>query len=347
LDEFVRSSKNRLRILLVEDEKEQAWSVETWLGRLGQHVETVGSAEAALESLEKSLPDLALVDVGLPGMDGVALAQRILDLYPGVRVVSATDWARADRMTDALNGLRERGVELLMKPLLPEDLLRIIEQEKPQTAELRKLESDIQAPLLLNRAANQKLANALRTLLQQARKRLGFELGILFAFDANNRSVSILELAGDAYLARHAIPSLVYSPVRDVAEDGDTLFSGEILPAERNRFKYLYELYPTLGACIGLKVPTQSKLHYALFLLDKHPKSIPEEYKLYAEAIALAIGSVLEHNLFRERAIVIQRTALIGHLTSALVHEINNLISPLYTRIDGIRRNVDFLEKRD
>lgn len=347
LDEFLRSAKKRLHILLVEDEKEQAWSVETWLRQLEQRVEIVGSADAALKFLQKNQPDLALVDVGLPDMDGVTLAQRILDQYPAVRVVSATDWARADRMTDALNNLREQGVELLMKPLLPEDLLRIIDQEKPQLAELRKLETEVKAPLMLSRAVNQKLSGALKTLLQQARRRLGFELAILFAFDANNRSVSIVEVAGEAYLARHVTPSLVYSPVRDVAEDGDTLFSGEILPAEHNRFKYLYELYPTLSACIGLKVPTQSKLNYALFLLDKHPKAIPEEFKLYTEAIALSIGSVLEHNLFRERSIVIQRTALIGHLTSALVHEINNLISPLYTRIDGIRRNVDFLEKRD
>lgn len=347
LDEFLQTPHKRLHILLVEDEKEQAWSVETWLRRLKQQVDTAPTATAALEFLQTTQPDLVLVDVGLPDMDGISLARQIVNAYPSVRVVSATDWARADRLTDALNSLYEQGVELLMKPLLPEDLLQIIDREAQQPLALRRLSEEIGAPSTLTHTANQKLANAIKSLLQQARRRLGFEVSILFAFDPNNRSVSIIETSGDAHLARHVIPSLVYSPVRDVIEDGDILFSGELLPSEHNRFKYLLELYPELNACIGLKIPVQSKQHYAIFLLDRHVKHIAEEHKFYIEAIALSIGSVLEHNLFREQAVIVQRTALIGHLTSALVHEINNLIAPIYTRIDGIRRNIDFLEKRN
>ncbi len=347
LDEFLRNAKKRYHILLVEDEEDQAWSVATWLRRLEQRVDVVGNSTAALDFLQAQQPDLALVDVGLPGMDGVALAHHILDTYPDMRVVSATDWARADRMTDALNALMRRGVELLMKPLLPEDLLRILDQDQPQAGTVRRLENNPKTPLTLSNAASRKMSSALKFLLQQVRRRLGFELAILFVFDANNRSISIAELVGDGIVNKYAIASLIYSPVRDVAEDGDTVFASDISTEEHNRFRYLFELYPSLSACVGLPVSSQSKLSYALFLFDRHYKALGEEQKLFAEAIALAMGSTLERNLFRERAIVIQRTALIGHLTSTLVHEINNLITPLHTRVDSVRRTLEFIEKRD
>lgn len=347
LDEFLRNIKKRCHILLVEDEEDQAWSVATWLRRLEQRVDVASNAPAALDFLKTQQPDLALVDVGLPGTDGVALAHQILDTYPEVRVVSATDWARADRMTDALNALMKRGVELLMKPLLPEDLLRILDQDQPQPGKVRRLETGPKTPLTLANAANRKISSALKTLLQQVRRRLGFEMAILFAFDANNRSITIAESAGEGAINKYAVASLIYSPVRDVAEDGDVVFAGDVSAEGHNRFKYLFELYPSLAACVGMPVPAQSKLRYALFLFDRHHKNLGEETKIFAEAIALAMGSALERNLLRERALVIQRTALIGHLTSTLVHEINNLITPLHTRVDSVRRTLEFIEKRD
>jgi len=346
LKEFIQSEKPIHHILLVEDEPEQAFSVNNWLKRMGQRVEWRDSAEEALDFLEETQPDIALLDVGLPTMNGIKLGQIIMERWPSVRVICATDWARADRMTSELEAIQSEGAELLMKPLLQEDLLRLLKEES-QPTKLQKLDVGTKAPLKLTNLATLKVTSSIRSLLQQCRKRLGFEQAILFSFDPAHRAVSIVESMGEADLVRHAIASLTFSPVRDVAEDKDTILIDELKPADQNRFRYLLELYPDLISCIGIPVTARLKFDHALFLFDKHSKEISEEKKLFAEAIALTLGTILEQNSFREKFILIQRMALIGHLTSALVHEINNIIGPLANRLESVQSNVGFLQKKD
>ncbi len=61
----------RPRVLVVEDDRDIASLVGTYLERDGAEVEIAGSAEAALESLSCAEPDLVLLDLGLPGADGL------------------------------------------------------------------------------------------------------------------------------------------------------------------------------------------------------------------------------------------------------------------------------------
>jgi PAS domain S-box-containing protein len=65
------------RILLVEDNRDAAESLAMLLELHGHRVRTVGDAHAALEAASAEQPDVALVDIGLPGMDGYELARRL------------------------------------------------------------------------------------------------------------------------------------------------------------------------------------------------------------------------------------------------------------------------------
>jgi signal transduction histidine kinase len=60
--------------------------------------------------------------------------------------------------------------------------------------------------------------------------------------------------------------------------------------------------------------------------------------------MALAIGVALEQENFKEKSMLLQRTALIGQLTRGMVHEINNLVSPLSSRLDNLQFNLKKLE---
>jgi C4-dicarboxylate-specific signal transduction histidine kinase len=53
----------------------------------------------------------------------------------------------------------------------------------------------------------------------------------------------------------------------------------------------------------------------------------------------------LEQGTFNERSRLIQRSALIGHLTRGMVHEINNLIGPLHSRLDNLQARLKRVEK--
>ena len=67
----------RARVLLVDDNLDAANGLATLLGLLGHEVEVVHDGPTALAAARTNTPDVALVDIGLPGMDGYAVAQRM------------------------------------------------------------------------------------------------------------------------------------------------------------------------------------------------------------------------------------------------------------------------------
>ena len=65
------------RILVVDDSRSNAISLGVLLRALGQDVEMAYDGPAALELIRRRRPDLVLLDIGLPGMDGYAVAERL------------------------------------------------------------------------------------------------------------------------------------------------------------------------------------------------------------------------------------------------------------------------------
>ena len=73
----------RLRILIVDDNESAAHLLSRLLERLGQHVHAVNSAGAALDILNSLQPQIIISDIGMPGLSGYELAQRIRS-HPGI-----------------------------------------------------------------------------------------------------------------------------------------------------------------------------------------------------------------------------------------------------------------------
>ncbi|MBI5634706.1 MAG: response regulator [Nitrospirae bacterium] len=337
LDAFFKVGAPKRRILVVEDEPEQRIVISNWLQRVGQRVDTVESAEQALDFLRKHQPDLALVDVGLPQMDGITLAEIILEKWPQIHVISTTDWARADEMSEKIESLQMRGAELLIKPILPDDLIPLL--QKTDEKGLPGLETT------LPKISDLKKDDRILDLLRKCRTLLGYDLTILFALDPTKRTVYVVEQSQGEGVNDNLLQSLIFSPVRDVAEDRKSIAIGEISFSERERFRYLLDLFPAMSCCIGVPIPAQTPLHYALFILDKNPHQIKPEQSIYVEAIALALGALLEQESFQEKSFLIQRAALIGQLTRSFVHEINNIIAPLSSRLENFQTRLSQLDK--
>lgn len=345
LEAFTDSNGFKNHILLVEDEPSQAEAVRNWLHRIGQRVDVAETAEKALDHLEGSQPDLALIDICLPGLQGNELARVIFEKWPQVRVVITTDWARADSMMEEIDTLQDLGAELLIKPIMPADLIWVLRRglshEAETPVELREVKP---VASIISDAPTFKPTSSIGELLSRCRKYLEFDGVILFALDPNHRTVGIAEHSGDIYCDKTALASLVFSPVRDVAESKKSVIAGEISEAEHSKFKYLLEFCPELTACLAVPIPANLQLEYALFLVHKRSKQITPEQKVYADGTALALGALLEQEFFDEKSAQVQRTTLIGHLTRSMVHEINNLIGPLSAHVDNLRANLNKLE---
>jgi CheY-like chemotaxis protein len=74
---FRRSSGTRRRVLLIEDNPDGRESLRMLLSYLGHQVDVAADGEEGVQKALALLPDLALVDIGLPGMNGYEAARRI------------------------------------------------------------------------------------------------------------------------------------------------------------------------------------------------------------------------------------------------------------------------------
>lgn len=115
----------RRRILIVDDNYDAADSLSLLLRLYGHDVWVATHPVAALQMVATALPDLALLDIGLPGMDGYELALRIRQQYPELQVaiVALSGYGRAvDRENSARAGFDGH----LVKPVLIEELEHVV-----------------------------------------------------------------------------------------------------------------------------------------------------------------------------------------------------------------------------
>ena len=101
------------RILVVDDEKLIRWSVAERLQRDGYEVLTAESGEQALESVASAPPDVMLLDVKLPGIDGVVTLQRALGLHPELAVLMMSAHSTVDVAVEAM---KHGAIDFLVKP---------------------------------------------------------------------------------------------------------------------------------------------------------------------------------------------------------------------------------------
>jgi DNA-binding response OmpR family regulator len=107
------------RILVVEDEMEIARVVRDYLLEAGFDVTVAGTGEAALASARGVRSDLVVLDLGLPGVDGLDVA-RELTAVAGTPIVMLT--ARGDE-TDRIVGLELGADDYVVKPFSPKELV--------------------------------------------------------------------------------------------------------------------------------------------------------------------------------------------------------------------------------
>lgn len=114
-------------ILVVDDDPSSVEIVQTYLEARGYRVVPARDGEEALARLEDAEPDLVLLDIMMPGMDGWEVSRTIKNHpdFADVRVVMLT--ARSD-FTDKQEGLRAGADDYVVKPVRLEELERTVER---------------------------------------------------------------------------------------------------------------------------------------------------------------------------------------------------------------------------
>ena len=126
----------RMKMMLVDDEERFLATTKKLLEKKGYHVFTAASGAEALEKLRTELIHIVILDVKMPGMDGLACLRQIKSLFPMVEVIMLTGQATAE---SAVEGLESGATDYLMKPIDIDDLIEKSEEaaEKRQRLEER------------------------------------------------------------------------------------------------------------------------------------------------------------------------------------------------------------------
>jgi CheY-like chemotaxis protein len=112
------------RVLLVDDNRDAAETLGEFLRAIGHDVTICHDAAAALESLARAKPDVAILDIGLPVMDGYELAARVrAALGPSCLLIALTGYGQeGDKARSEAAGFNVH----LVKPVQPQDVLALL-----------------------------------------------------------------------------------------------------------------------------------------------------------------------------------------------------------------------------
>lgn len=141
-----------IRILVVDDEESICTVLARTVAPLGYPVDVALDAESALDIMKSCRADVALVDIRMPGRDGVWLIERLQKTYPATAIVIVTGIQDLDpRLT-----LRPGVVGYLTKPFEVDKVREVVKQA---VALVRSLPRGAPAGALIEPVAEQELAD--------------------------------------------------------------------------------------------------------------------------------------------------------------------------------------------
>ena len=122
------------KILVVDDEHLIRWSLEQNLKKQGYEVLTAGSGEDALRLLREEMPDLILLDIQLPGINGMEVLEKIKEMDEEVIVIMVT---ALGVLETAVKAMRLGAYDYLNKPFNLDELAIVIKKAL-ETGELKR-----------------------------------------------------------------------------------------------------------------------------------------------------------------------------------------------------------------
>jgi DNA-binding NtrC family response regulator len=114
------------RVLIVDDDPEIATMLSRSLLRRGFTIEAIPDPERALARAAESGFDAALLDLVMPGQDGMALALSLREKLPGLRVALLTGYTHSPLLQTA----EREGMAVFIKPVVIHEIVEFLQREE-------------------------------------------------------------------------------------------------------------------------------------------------------------------------------------------------------------------------
>ncbi len=126
-------NKPKARLLIVDDEANIRSSLVRGLRLLGYFVEEAGSGHEALALLEHTTPDLMVLDMNMPGMDGVEVMRRTRQIQPEMSIIILTGYATLE---NAVASVKLAAADYLRKPASIREIANAVTRSLEKRAKL-------------------------------------------------------------------------------------------------------------------------------------------------------------------------------------------------------------------
>lgn len=139
------------RVLLVDDEKDFVEILSMRLEEAGEFVTTAYNGQQCLDKLKEQAIDVVILDIKMPGMDGIQTLRRIKTDHPLVEVILLTGHGTTET---AVEGMKLGAYDYLLKPSDFEDLTAKLEGARKKKDEQEERIRQAEARLLLRKGGN-------------------------------------------------------------------------------------------------------------------------------------------------------------------------------------------------
>lgn len=186
-------------ILIVEDEADLASVVADYLGAAGYTTQIIGDGQEALEAFRRAPPSLGVLDLMLPGLDGLALCRAVRG-FSDVPLIMVT--ARVEEI-DRLLGLEAGADDYLCKPFSPRELVarvKVILRRLSPNARGASYALDAEARVVRIRGTALELTATEYALFATMAKRPGVIFPRAQLLDVVSRDLDVTDRAIDSHI---------------------------------------------------------------------------------------------------------------------------------------------------
>ncbi|MGK3992743.1 hybrid sensor histidine kinase/response regulator [Sorangium sp. So ce1024] len=279
--------QSRSRVLVVDDNAQNRALAQATLEDDGHEVVLAASGEEAIAQFERHRPDCVLLDVRMPGMDGLAVCARIRSLPygAGTPIVFLTALRDVDTFDSAL---RAGGDDFLTKPVRPSELLVRVQA----ALRLRRLDAELREHVELVRQQRDAL---MRLQLQKE------QLTAFVVHDLKN-PVSSMDLHAQVLLRDRALPEAARDSARHIRAEA------------RSLLRLIYNLLDISKSEEGRLAPERARVDLRALVLE-----VFAALELRASSRSIALREAIEAPAVQADPDLLRRT-LENLLENAIAH---------------------------
>jgi two-component system NtrC family sensor kinase len=343
-------------VLVADDEIPTTIMLQRIFEREGYTVEAVNDGLSALEAAQRLLPDLILLDIQMPRMNGFDVLRTLRENTTTAAIPTILITAKARQASDIARGLNLGADDYMHKPFDPRELLaRAQSKIKARQLEetLHRRTQELVALLRVGEELNQHLevSELLDLVLYLALDLLPGEVAAIYQLDEQRRIVaSRIKGKSDTATAGRFDDDLLVR--RFLEREGSILWPGDeplITSFAHGMAVPLEHGANLLGILVLLGDNTRYDDNHlrlfggigrqaALVLRNAQLYEIQANYALHLEDMVAARTAELQSA--QQMLIRSEKLASIGHLAASIAHEINNPLQPIRNILDDISEDI-------